>query len=92
MIARETRQELERPGDRRCVSVGLEQKLLPMLAYRTVTAENRIGQVVSGDVDLECGSTTRNKARQQVVAFSPVFFVAGFSNGLATLWVTDNDP
>jgi glutamate/aspartate transport system substrate-binding protein len=45
--------------------------------YRTVTAENRIALVVSGDIDIECGSTTRNQQRQQLVAFSPVFFVAG---------------
>jgi ABC-type amino acid transport substrate-binding protein len=47
------------------------------VGYRTVTAENRIGMVTSGDVDIECGSTTRNPQRQQFVAFSPVFFVAG---------------
>jgi glutamate/aspartate transport system substrate-binding protein len=45
--------------------------------YKTVTAEDRIDRVVSGEVDLECGSTTRNKARLERVAFSPVFFVAG---------------
>ena len=47
------------------------------VVYKTVTAEDRIDRVVSGDVDLECGSTTRNKARLERVAFSPVFFVAG---------------
>ncbi len=47
------------------------------VAYRTVTAENRVGLVASGDVDIECGSTTRNRQRQELVAFSPVFFVAG---------------
>jgi glutamate/aspartate transport system substrate-binding protein len=47
------------------------------ITYRTVTAENRIGLVLSGDIDLECGSTTRNQQRLQLVAFSPVFFVAG---------------
>ena len=47
------------------------------ILYHTVTAENRIGMVTSGEVDMECGSTTRNKQRQQLVAFSPVFFVAG---------------
>jgi glutamate/aspartate transport system substrate-binding protein len=47
------------------------------LLYKTVTAEDRIDRVVSGDVDVECGSTTRNKTRLERVAFSPVFFVAG---------------
>ncbi|MDR3529677.1 MAG: amino acid ABC transporter substrate-binding protein [Rhodopila sp.] len=47
------------------------------VAYRTVTAESRIGPVVSGDVDIECGSTTRTRQRRQLVAFSPVFFVTG---------------
>ena len=47
------------------------------IVYRTVTAEDRIDRVVSGDVDIECGSTTRTKQRQERVAFSPVFFVAG---------------
>jgi ABC-type amino acid transport substrate-binding protein len=47
------------------------------IAYKTVTAEDRISRVVSGDVDLECGSTTRNAERLKQVAFSPVFFIAG---------------
>lgn len=47
------------------------------VVYKTVTAEDRIDRVASGDVDLECGSTTRNKRRLERVAFSPVFFVAG---------------
>nr|WP_294508609.1 amino acid ABC transporter substrate-binding protein [uncultured Rhodopila sp.] len=47
------------------------------IAYKTVTAEDRIDKVASGDVDIECGSTTRNKQRLERVAFSPVFFIAG---------------
>ncbi|HEY1460098.1 MAG TPA: amino acid ABC transporter substrate-binding protein [Casimicrobiaceae bacterium] len=42
-----------------------------------VTSENRIDAVVSGKVDLECGSTTANQERKKVVDFSPVIFVAG---------------
>ncbi|MBR8511600.1 amino acid ABC transporter substrate-binding protein [Burkholderia cenocepacia] len=42
-----------------------------------VTSDNRIDAVVSGKVDLECGSTTSNLERQKRVAFSPIFFVAG---------------
>jgi glutamate/aspartate transport system substrate-binding protein len=42
-----------------------------------VTPENRIDAVVSGRIDLECGSTTSNVERQKRVAFSPIIFVAG---------------
>jgi len=33
--------------------------------------------VTSGDVDLECGSTTDNAERRRLVAFSPTIFVSG---------------
>lgn len=42
-----------------------------------VTSESRIDAVVSGQVDLECGSTTNNLERQKRVAFSPTIFVSG---------------
>lgn len=45
--------------------------------YKRVTAETRIPAVRSGEVDLECGSTTANFERKKEVAFSPIFFVAG---------------
>ena len=45
--------------------------------YTKVTAETRIPAVKSGEVDLECGSTTANFERKKEVAFSPIFFVAG---------------
>jgi glutamate/aspartate transport system substrate-binding protein len=45
--------------------------------YKKVTAETRIPAVQSGEVDLECGSTTANFERKNEVAFSPIFFVAG---------------
>jgi ABC-type amino acid transport substrate-binding protein len=45
--------------------------------YKKVTSETRIPAVRSGEVDLECGSTTSNFERQKQVAFSPIFFVAG---------------
>ena len=45
--------------------------------FEPVTTENRIALVASGKVDLECGSTTNNLARQKQVAFSPVIFVSG---------------
>jgi glutamate/aspartate transport system substrate-binding protein len=47
------------------------------IAFAPVTAENRIEAVVSGKVDLECGSTTDNAERRRQVAFSPLIFVAG---------------
>ena len=45
--------------------------------YKKVTAETRIPAVKSGEVDLECGSTTANFERKKEVAFSPIFFIAG---------------
>lgn len=52
---------------------------LPALQVRMVpvTSQNRISLVQNGTVDLECGVTTNLKARQQQVAFSTTFFVAG---------------
>ena len=50
---------------------------MPALAteYTLVTSQNRLPLVVNGTVDLECGSTTNNKARQQQVAFAPTTYV-----------------
>jgi glutamate/aspartate transport system substrate-binding protein len=45
--------------------------------YVAVTPETRMQAVVSGKVDLECGSTTNNFERQKQVAFSPIMFVTG---------------
>ena len=45
--------------------------------YRPVTPDTRLDAVVSGKVDLECGSTTSNLERQKKVAFSPIIYVAG---------------
>lgn len=47
------------------------------IAYKKVTSETRIPAVRSGEIDLECGSTTSNFERQKQAAFSPIFFVAG---------------
>ena len=47
------------------------------VSYKLVRAETRIAAVSSGEIDLECGSTTANFERKKQVAFSPVFFVAG---------------
>jgi glutamate/aspartate transport system substrate-binding protein len=45
--------------------------------YVAVTPETRIAAVVTGKIDLECGSTTNNVERQKQVAFSPIMFVTG---------------
>lgn len=45
--------------------------------YVAVTPETRTAAVVSGKIDLECGSTTNNVERQKQVAFSPIMFVTG---------------
>ena len=45
--------------------------------YKLVTSETRIPAVKSGEIDIECGSTTANKDRGKEVAFSPVMYVTG---------------
>jgi glutamate/aspartate transport system substrate-binding protein len=47
------------------------------IAFAPVTPANRLRKVASGEIDLECGSTTANVQRRQEVAFSPIFFIAG---------------
>jgi glutamate/aspartate transport system substrate-binding protein len=47
------------------------------VSYKLVRAETRIPAVLSGEIDLECGSTTANFQRKKEVAFSPIFFIAG---------------
>ena len=47
------------------------------IVYVPVAADERLPKVVSGAIDLECGSTTANAERAKTVAFSPVFFLAG---------------
>ncbi len=43
--------------------------------YQSVTSQNRIPLVQNGTVDIECGSTTNNAARQKDVAFVVTAFV-----------------
>ena len=47
------------------------------VSYKLVIAETRIPAMRSGEIDLECGSTTANFERKKEVAFSPIFFIAG---------------
>jgi glutamate/aspartate transport system substrate-binding protein len=49
----------------------------PSVEYVRVTPQDRIERVVSGAVDLECGSSTATPERRRLVAFSPVIFVTG---------------
>jgi len=43
--------------------------------YQPITSQNRIPLVTNGTVDLECGSTTNNNARQKEVAFAVTTYV-----------------
>ena len=45
--------------------------------YVVVSGADRIPKLQKGDIDLECGSTTNTKARQEQVDFSYTVFVAG---------------
>ena len=47
------------------------------ITYVPVKSDARIPMVTSGQIDLECGSTTDTAERETQVAFSPVFFLAG---------------
>jgi glutamate/aspartate transport system substrate-binding protein len=61
------------------------------IVYVPVAADERLPKVISGVIDLECGSTTANAERAKTVAFSPIFFLAGtklmvpLSDGRATV-------
>ncbi len=45
------------------------------IKYQPVTSQNRIPLVQNGTVDIECGSTTNNAARQKDVSFAPTTYV-----------------
>ena len=45
------------------------------IKYQAVTSQNRIPLVQNGTVDIECGSTTNNAARQKDVAFAVTTYV-----------------
>jgi glutamate/aspartate transport system substrate-binding protein len=52
-------------------------KLLPGVAVRqmAVTSQNRLPLLQNGTVDIECGSTTNNAARQQQAAFANTTYI-----------------
>jgi len=66
--------------------------------YQPVTSQNRISLVANGTVDLECGSTTNNVARQNQVAFAPTTYVTNVrmavkkSSGITSLAQLDGKP
>ena len=45
------------------------------IKYQPVTSQNRIPLMQNGTIDIECGSTTNNAARQKDVAFAVTTFV-----------------
>jgi glutamate/aspartate transport system substrate-binding protein len=45
--------------------------------YKLVTPETRINAVKTGEIDIECGSTTANTERGKEVAFSPIMYITG---------------
>lgn len=45
------------------------------IKYQPITSQNRIPLVTNGTVDIECGSTTNNQARQKEVAFAVTTYV-----------------
>ena len=47
------------------------------IKWLAVNPATRIDAVASGQIDLECGSTTSNLERQKRVGFSPTMFVSG---------------
>ncbi len=62
------------------IATALKQKLnMPNLQVKEIptTPLSRIPLIVNGTVDIECGSTTNNTARQKQVAFSNTTFIIG---------------
>ena len=62
------------------IAAGISDELdgMPIrLGFRPVTPENRVPALQTGEIDLECGSTTNDHVRRREVAFSPPFFITG---------------
>ena len=66
--------------------------------HQPVTSQNRIPLVTNGTVDIECGSTTNNEARQKQVAFAVTTFVTNVrmvvkkASGITSLSQLDGKP
>jgi len=69
-IAQKLNRDLLEPG-----AADWEQGI--RIALVPVAADARLPKLVSGEIDLECGSTTATEERARTIAFSPVFFLAG---------------
>lgn len=54
----------------------LDEPLL-VLRLAPITSENRIRMIRSGEIDLECGSTTHNSFRARHASFSNTIFIIG---------------
>ena len=84
----------------RIIDAVKKQLALPGLKtnHQPVTSQNRIPLVTNGTVDLECGSTTNNEARQKQVAFAPTTFVTNVrmavkkASGITSLAQLNNKP
>ena len=84
----------------RVVDAVKKQLALPNLKvkHEPVTSQNRIPLTVNGTVDIECGSTTNNEARQKQVAFAPTTFVTNVrmavkkASGIASLSQLNGKP
>lgn len=52
-------------------------RMLPnaTIRYQTVTAQNRIPLMQNGTIDIECGSTSNTKARQEQVGFANTTYI-----------------
>ena len=62
-------------GERIVADLGKQAGKELKITYTPVTSQNRIPLVQNGTVDLECGSTTNNAARQKDVAFAVTTYV-----------------
>jgi len=54
--------------------LGMSQLTISMLP---VTSSSRIPLIQNGTVDIECGNTTNTAERQNIVEFSPTYYVSG---------------
>ena len=66
---------------------GVQKELgLPKLdiQYQMVTAQNRMPLIANGTIDVECGTTTNNAARQKDVAFAPTLYMEEVRTAVAT--------
>ena len=56
------------------IKANLKMPAMPV-EFTVVTSANRVPLIQNGTIELECGSTTNNKARAEQVAFAPTTYV-----------------